>query len=148
MDSVSPHAAVLLNHLDQWANHARGCTVEGECATCIVCFNLVVRAHTVWHNRHPDAGWKSIESAPKDGTPVRLKWEGTTVECVGKWSTSEAAGFKRLGATWPPAPPEWRDVVGGDLLYAPTHWAPVVLTTTERLAMGQFGHDSGGIKEM
>lgn len=45
----SAAAAVLLSHLDAWANHVRSCT-DDECKTCEADFNLVVRAHAVWAN--------------------------------------------------------------------------------------------------
>jgi hypothetical protein len=61
--------------------------------------------------------WREIASAPKDGTPVRLRWEGTTVEAVGKWVVRNG---------WPEGPSSsdsWTDVKGGDVLRKPTHWA-------------------------
>jgi hypothetical protein len=67
---ISPHAAILLKHLDQWANHARGCTVDGECPTCVACFNLVVKAHTIWHNRQPGGLREAVAELRAETTPV------------------------------------------------------------------------------
>lgn len=60
-------------------------------------------------------GWQAIETAPKDGTPVRLKWHGTTVEATGHW-------VRGTRATGGHVPDDWRDVEGNDLLMLPTHW--------------------------
>lgn len=58
-------------------------------------------------------GWQPIETAPKDGTPIRLKWQGTTVTAIGRWTTPERAMD------------EWRDIQGNDILTMPTHWMPL-----------------------
>ena len=58
--------------------------------------------------------WQPIATAPRDGTPVRLKWDATTVEAIGRW----AGGNLLYAATG------WRDVKGNDLLLEPTHWKP------------------------
>lgn len=55
--------------------------------------------------------WHPIETAPTDGTPIRLRWEGTTVEATGRWAADKN---HRLS--------NWRDVEGGDSLTLPTHW--------------------------
>jgi hypothetical protein len=63
-------------------------------------------------------GWQPIETAPKDGTPVRLKWESTTVEATGRWCRADK---------WPQpfSTDDWRDVKGDDVLLMPTHWMPI-----------------------
>lgn len=58
--------------------------------------------------------WQGISTAPKDGTPVHLKWQGTTVEAVGRWNKGNNLRF---------AEANWRDVEGDDVLTLPTHWA-------------------------
>lgn len=65
----------------------------------------------------PPLDWQPIATAPKDGTPIRLKWEGTTVEAIGRWCP---------GKHWPRpyATDDWRDVKGDDVLLMPTHWFP------------------------
>lgn len=66
--------------------------------------------------------WQPIETAPKDETPVRLKWAGTTVEAIGRWCPAQVlpSGFGR-----PNYSDDWRDVEGDDVLLMPTHWKPV-----------------------
>ena len=61
-----------------------------------------------------EQAWRPIATAPRDGTPVSLKWDKTTVEAVGRW-----AGGNLLYATT-----DWRDVKGNNLLLEPTHWKP------------------------
>jgi hypothetical protein len=66
----------------------------------------------------PSPQWQAIETAPKDGTPVRLTWKGTTVEATGRWCPAD---------DWPKpfASDDWRDVAGDDVLLMPTHWQPL-----------------------
>jgi hypothetical protein len=69
--------------------------------------------------------WQPIETAPKDGTPVRLKWEYTTVEATGRWCPANK---------WPApfATDDWRDVKGDDVLLMPTHWAALASSETSQ----------------
>lgn len=60
--------------------------------------------------------WQPIETAPKDGTPVWLKWAGTSVTARGYWNAGRSLRY---------ASADWRDVEGDDLLSEPTHWAAV-----------------------
>jgi hypothetical protein len=64
------------------------------------------------------ATWQPIATAPKDGTPIRLKWDKTTVEAIGRWCPANE---------WPKpyATDDWRDVKGNDVLLMPTHWMPL-----------------------
>jgi hypothetical protein len=62
------------------------------------------------------SGWQPIETAPKDGTLIRLRWEGTTVEAIGRWVRGHNLRY---------ATSEWRDVMGNDQLTLPTHWMPL-----------------------
>lgn len=63
--------------------------------------------------------WQPIATAPKDGTPVRLKWDGTTVGAIGRWCSAS----KRPK---PYSTDDWRDVKGDDVLLMPTHWTPLL----------------------
>jgi hypothetical protein len=54
-ESKRTSADVLLRHLDQWANHVRGCT-SNDCGVCEAAFNLVIKAHTVWSNSQNSQG--------------------------------------------------------------------------------------------
>lgn len=67
--------------------------------------------------------WMPIETAPKDGSPVKLKWEGTTVEAAGRWCPADK---------WPKpfSTDDWRDMKGDDVLLMPTHWAPLLPGST------------------
>ena len=68
----------------------------------------------------PPLDWQPIETAPKDGTPIRLKWDKTTVEAIGRWCPAKE---------WPKpySTDAWRDVKGDDVLLMPTHWKPEAL---------------------
>lgn len=69
--------------------------------------------------------WRDIASAPKDETPIRLKWAGTTVEAIGRWCPAQVlpSGFGRSNYS-----DDWRDVEGDDVLLLPTHWKPVIVS--------------------
>jgi hypothetical protein len=51
---LRPTAALLLQHLDDWAKHERACQVE-RCGTCEAAFNLVLRAHAAWERSRAQA---------------------------------------------------------------------------------------------
>ena len=78
--------------------------------------------------------WQPIESAPKDGVPVRLKWDSTTVEAVGRWCPA---------CEWPKpfASDDWRDVKGDDVLLMPTHWMPIHPPSVGRLPTQEEAED-------
>lgn len=56
--------------------------------------------------------WLPIVTAPRDGTAVELMWEGTSVLATGRWVLPDRPWFT----------PDWRDVLGNDILTLPTHW--------------------------
>ena len=58
--------------------------------------------------------WKDIETAPKDGTRVRLMNAETGLEDVGYWADYTTRGFSLTGLSG-----EWDQELGnGDM----THW--------------------------
>jgi hypothetical protein len=67
------------------------------------------RNNAVWNQR-----WRLIETAPKDGTPVLLGWEGVTSLWKGRW----VRGMRRTHDRW--------DIPGlGIGTLKPTHWMPL-----------------------
>lgn len=58
-------------------------------------------------------GWRDIATAPKDGTPIRLKWAESTREHIGRWTEGNNLRWAVAG---------WRDVRGDESLGFPTHW--------------------------
>lgn len=97
---------VSSNYVDEFGRRTE--LAEGEVTLAIDALLAAVRAE-------PPA-WQSIATAPKDGTPVRLKWDGTTIHATGYWNTGKNLRF---------AAADWRDVLGDDLLTTPTHWRPL-----------------------
>jgi regulator of replication initiation timing len=81
-----------------------------------------LRARLAELERQEPAGWRPIETAPKDGERVLLRWSGYRRPCVGVWCMD-------FGASKPT--PHWSG--DSDRLFGlrearklqPTHWMPI-----------------------
>jgi hypothetical protein len=96
-----------------------------ENAQCVTCGkDLDTEEETQARLSAPVAsGWQPIATAPKDGMPVRLKWEGTTVEAIGRWKVGKNLRY---------AEANWHDVKGDDVLIMPTHWLPAAPVSSDK----------------
>lgn len=74
--------------------------------------------------------WQRIETAPKDGTPLLVKYvDGTTEEGVFWQSEGRCC---MLGSRAGAHPPGWTSVEAGWLpVDSPTHWMPLIPPETD-----------------
>lgn len=66
-----------------------------------------------------ETGWRTIESAPKDGVCVLLWGEGlATIPVIGSWMgwLDNLDGNEKEG---------WREEGSYDILYGASHWMPL-----------------------
>lgn len=68
--------------------------------------------------------WRSIETAPKDGTTILLYLADEGFSTLGRWRL-DADDPSDDGAFWLPAMDEWADTTGETALHHATHWQPL-----------------------
>ena len=66
--------------------------------------------------------WQDISTAPKDGTPIFLWWDGDFAP-IAQWQNG--AWVYRMAQSWEP-PTFGAEVEARLLCYEPTHWAPLL----------------------
>lgn len=64
--------------------------------------------------------WQDIESAPKDGTPVFLWWDGDFAP-IARWENNR--WMFAMAQSWPSGFPE--QITHAFLGHPPTHWMPL-----------------------
>lgn len=87
---------------------------EGSDEYLAYAYGKEVGAERAQYDNSGATGWQPVETAPKDGSPILIAWEGKETIVAVKYNKA----FRKFN---------WLSLCGNYRHSSPTHWAPLLM---------------------